>query len=77
MNLAKETRWLCENAKSLEKFPGQWIMFCPTDGVLCKGESLKKVLETVHRKKHPHKPYIFLVPSKDQLGFPVPVIQRS
>jgi hypothetical protein len=67
MSLTKETKWLCENASRLEQFSGQWISFCASDGVLCTGESLQKVMSAVKRQKHPHKPFVFLVPSKERL----------
>ncbi len=47
-------------------------MFCAMDGVLCTGETLNHVLTEAKKKKHPHKPYVFLVPSKTQLVSPVP-----
>ncbi len=67
----RETKWLCENSRVLEKFSGQWVMFCAMDGVLCSGESLKTVLDEAKKRKHPHKPYVFLVPSKSQLEPPI------
>jgi hypothetical protein len=67
MSQKNETRWLCENASALEKFPGQWIMFSVREGIVNKGDSLDKVLRNGRRAKNGTRPYIFHVPSKDEM----------
>ncbi len=63
MNLIKETRWLCEHARLLEKFSGQNVMFNTQDGLL------------TDKKKSSEAPFLFHVPSRDELTSPVPVIR--
>jgi hypothetical protein len=66
MSQKNETRWLCENARTLEKFPGQWVMFSVREGIVEKGESLDRVLRA-RRTKNGARPYVFHVPSKDEM----------
>jgi hypothetical protein len=70
-HLGKETKWLCENAKSLEKkFPGQWVVFSAHEGLVSCGDSLDRVLKTTHSKKNRPASFVFHVPSKEELGPP-------
>ncbi len=65
MNLTKETQWLCEHARTLEKFSGQCVVFTTKDGLVSG------------KKKSNETPFLFHVPSKDELNSPVPLIQPS
>lgn len=80
MQLQKETKWLCENAKGLEKFSGQWVLFSAKEGLVGCGESLAQVLKAARHKKDKHTPFVFHVPSKEELvvaPLPIPVRQVS
>ncbi len=77
MELTKEIKWLCENARSLEKFSGQWVMFSTREGVVSNGPSLQKVLNASKKMKPSEKPFVFHVPSKEELGSPVLVAKFS
>ncbi len=77
MALKNETRWLCENSKALEQYSGQWVMFSVNEGVVGKGESLKKVLEDAKKLNIHPRPYVFLVPSKEELGSPVALLPKK
>jgi hypothetical protein len=70
MSQKNETRWLCENASALEKFPGQWVMFSVREGIVEKGDSLDKVLRGARKCKNGTRPYLFHVPSKDEMASP-------
>lgn len=73
MSLTKETKWLCEHAKILEKYSGKWILFNLHEGVLCSGGSVDQVMAQQPVKGKSHKdPFIFHVPSKDELESPLP-----
>lgn len=67
MSQKNETRWLCENAGALEKFPGQWIVFSVREGIVEKGDSLDKVLRGTKKCKNGARPFLFHVPSKEEL----------
>jgi len=60
--------WLCENARKLEKFSGRWVMFNLKEGVVSSGESLERMFKLVKKHKKFRKPFIFHVPTKDELG---------
>jgi hypothetical protein len=77
MNQKKETEWLCQNAQSLEQFAGQWVVFSVHEGLVSRGEKLQSVLSAA-KKRHLHKtPFVFHVPSRNELGCPHPLIKPS
>lgn len=77
MKIQKETKWLCENARNLERFSGKWVMFSTHEGVVSKGASLDHVLKSARRKRSSKSPYVFHVPSKDELGIPLPGVKSN
>ncbi len=77
MNFCKETRWLCENAKSLEKFAGQWVMFSANEGLVGNDESFLNVFRSTRSKKSKSTPFVFHVPSKEELAAPLPLIAKK
>ena len=77
MNPTKETRWLCEHSKVLEKFSGKCVVFNIMEGVVSDGESTEKFLWGIKKMKPQGKPFLFHVPSKDELTTPMPVIRSS
>ena len=79
MEFCKETKWLCENAKTLEKFAGQWVMFCASEGLLGNGESFPTVFRSFHQKKSKSAsvPFIFHVPLKEELVASLPVAAKK
>lgn len=72
MNIENETKWLCENARNLEKFSGQWVLFSVHEGVVKNGASLRAILKARHDNKIRNKPFIFHVPSKKELASVTP-----
>jgi hypothetical protein len=74
--MRKENKWLCENARSLERYSGQWVSFCPRAGVLSRGTSLSRVLRPSTRAAI-GAPFVFHVPSRTQIGFYIPVIEQT
>ncbi len=68
--------WLCENARRLEQFAGQWVMFNTREGVVSRGESLQAVMKACRRHKMKQDPFIFHVPSKDELSSPIPACKK-
>jgi hypothetical protein len=78
MDIKEETKWLCENAKGLEKFAGQWVMFSVKEGVVSCDSSLKKVFKkTTAKIRSSKEPFVFHVPSKQDLLFPLPIIRQK
>ena len=71
MSLTKETKWLCEHAKVLEKYSGQWILFDIQEGVLSSGPSIDHLMAHPKKVKGKKEPFIFHVPSKDDLLSPL------
>lgn len=63
MRLHKGTKWLCENARRLEKFSGQWVVFNEKQGMVSKGRSLEMVLRSA-RSNLKFRPFVFHVPSR-------------
>ena len=76
MDLRKETRWLCENAKALEQFSGQWVMFDSAEGLVAKGGSLNRILKAT-RRRHVQKPFVFHVPSRRELERPLLAVRKK
>ena len=77
MDICKETKWLCENAKSLEKFSGQWVVFSAHDGLKDHAGSLEGVLKSFRHAKSKAAPFLFHVPSKEELVSPIPVASKK
>lgn len=71
MDVCKETKWLCENAKTLEKFAGQWVSFTAHDGIVSTNLSFDRL------KKIKPSAFVFHVPSKEELGSPLPVAKKK
>lgn len=70
MAYTKESKWFCEHASSLERFSGRWIAFGTKNGVVSDGDKLEKVLAIAKRRGHIESPFVFHVPSKDELKAP-------
>ncbi len=62
-----EIFWLCENSGKLEKYAGQWIMFDAKEDLVSCEKSLDRLLKIIKQKKM-KKPFVFHVPTKDELG---------
>ena len=77
MNPTKETKWLCENSRALEKFSGKLVMFSVMKGVLYEGASLDSMMRANKKIKLHNKPFVFHVPSKSELDSPVPIIRSD
>lgn len=77
MRTKDATRWLCENARELEKFSGQWVSFNVNEGVVSKGASLENVLKHTQLKKKKDVPFVLFVPSKNEMGIPFPALKRK
>lgn len=71
-----ETRWLCENSRSLERFSGQWVVFSVEEGVVQKGESLDHVLKSARRTKMKERSFVLHIPSKGELISPLLVAKK-
>lgn len=70
MEIRKETKWLCENARALERFAGQWVVFDTTKGLVNKGDSLMRLLRDASKPPVKDPPFVFHVPSKTELDAP-------
>lgn len=77
MDICKDTKWLCENAKSLEKYAGQWVVFCSSRGLVGKAGSLNTALRSFRHAKSSTHPFLFHVPSKEELVSPIPVAAKK
>ncbi len=77
MDICKETKWLCENAKSLEKFAGQWVVFSSTRGLVGKAGTLNNALRSFRQAKSKSAPFLFHVPSKEELVSPLSVASKK
>ncbi|MBV9080396.1 MAG: hypothetical protein JO102_04670 [Elusimicrobia bacterium] len=76
MEIRKETKWLCENARALERFSGKWVMFSAMEGLVRNDESLKRLMRAARKIRLSEKPFVFHVPSKDELAQPLPGARR-
>jgi hypothetical protein len=74
MEIRKETKWLCENARALERFSGQWVLF-NADGLVKKDGSLSRLLRAAETQVTA-KPFVLHVPSKRELENPLPASRR-
>lgn len=77
MDICKETKWLCENAKSLEKFSGRWVVFSSHDGLMRSCDSVATAIKSVRPSKSKISPFLFHVPSKEELVSPFPVVAKK
>ncbi len=78
MRLTKECKWFCEHASQLEKFSGEWVMFRVEEGIVCHGPTLNSVMNTVRKmKRNLTKPYIFHVPSREELSVPMSPVKTT
>ena len=77
MKIQKATKWLCENASRLERFAGQWVLFSVHEGLVSKGESLPLVMRSARRKRVLKRPFVFHVPSRDELKNPFPAALKK
>jgi hypothetical protein len=71
MKIRNETKWLCENARDLERYSGQWVMFTTMQGVVRKNDSLTRLLKESKNEPMREKPFVFHVPSKQELAAPL------
>jgi hypothetical protein len=72
MEIRPENKWLCENARSLERFSGKWVMFSVIEGIVKKDESLTRLLRSARKLPSTGRPFVFHVPSKRELSAPLP-----
>ena len=77
MIICKETKWMCENSKNLEKYSGKWIVFSAAAGLLSTSDTLNPALKTVRHSKSSSAPFLFHVPSKEDLVSPLPVAAKK
>ncbi len=68
MDIRNETKWLCENARALEKYSGQWVMFHAGQDTFQKNESLSRLLKSAPIDTAGKRPFVFHVPSKRALA---------
>lgn len=66
--ITKETKWLCEHSRALERFSGKWVVFSAKEGMVAQSASLNKIIKVTSKFKKAGKPFVFHVPSKDELG---------
>jgi hypothetical protein len=71
MSLIKEAKWMCENSKSLERYAGRWVAFLPEQGIVGCAASLSKALAKAARLKDRKQPFVFHVPTLEELRFPL------
>jgi hypothetical protein len=60
-------RWLNANEEKLEKFAGQWIAFLEKRGVISSGATLEEALRKAKARAEGESPYMFKVPSNEEL----------
>ncbi|MCG3204510.1 MAG: hypothetical protein KCHDKBKB_01225 [Elusimicrobia bacterium] len=77
MILDKETKWLCENAKNLEKYSGHWVVFSAREGLMSDCVNLADALKMAKNKKSKSIPFLLHVPSKEELVSPLPVATKK
>lgn len=73
--MTKNSIWLCENAKNLEMYSGQWVMVSPSKGVVCNGPTLEAVLKAGRRIRVRSRPFVLHIPSQTDLATPKPVVR--
>jgi len=73
MKINRETKWMCENSRVLEKYSGKWVIVNVNEGVVSSGKSLNAVLRSSKIKGPTLTPFVFHVPSKDKLDWIQPV----
>ena len=72
MKMRRESRWICENAQRLEeKYAGRWVIFNANEGVVSSGPDLGSILKAAKRSRAA-VPFVFHVPSRDELSAPLP-----
>ncbi len=77
MEIKAETKWLCENAKDLERFSGKWVGFNADQGLVGESLSLLKILKAATKLNASRVPFVFHVPSKHELNHPLPMIKKN
>lgn len=77
MEIKEETKWLCEHARSLEKFSGKWVMFSVNEGIVNSGFSLDKILKSSRKIDRGDRPFVLHVPSKKELTSPFVVARKK
>lgn len=75
MEICKTTKWLCENAHTLERYSGKLVLF-NTFGVMKKGSSLGSLLRSANINRITEKSFVFHVPSKRELANPLVAVVR-
>jgi hypothetical protein len=76
MNIRPENKWLCENARALERFSGKWVMFSVLDGIVKDDPSLSRLMRAARKLPAHERPFVFHVPSKRDLSAPLPGAHR-
>jgi hypothetical protein len=61
----------------LEQYAGKCVLFKPGQGVLCETTSISMdvLIKESAKIKIKGKPFVFHVPSKEELGSPIPVLK--
>ena len=75
MDICKQTKWLCENTRRLERFAGSWVAFSPEKNRVHAGP-FKQVMRFCHGKRT-QIPFLFHVPSKTDLRTPLPIGEKK
>lgn len=76
MEICKKSKWLCENAHTLERYSGKLVVF-DTVGSVKKSSSLSALLRSAEINQIVNKPFVFHVPSKRELANPLVGIVRA
>jgi hypothetical protein len=61
----KELLWISEHSKEIEKYAGKWIAVL-SNKVIAVGDSAKRVMEEVKKKRIKKLPLVTKVPRKDE-----------
>ena len=72
-----DTESLCEMAGALERFAGQCVVMNPGKRVICGSFSMDVLSRETHKSKWKGKPFVFHVPSKEEVGSPIPVLKKT
>ncbi len=76
MEIRNETKWLCQNARTLEGHSGKWVMFDAQQGFVRQGPSLATLLQKASLPGEA-KRFVLHVPSKQELLKPRFIMRRD
>lgn len=77
MRICRETKWLCENAKTLEQYSGQWVVFSAQSGLMGRAGSATTALKSFRHVKSKDAPFLFHVPAKEEFFSPIHVAAKK